>query len=771
MITDIYNKRWVRSLLILVALVYSMVLAIHFMMVILDRPYVGIYTVTQGEQVSVRSVAPYSWASSAGIKPGDMILGVDGKSPAENRMITHFSMVGQAKSLQLAKGDSVFFLTIDNRVSKGALFFYLMIPLAFFTTCFVAVLFLYLRKESGPVVRSLSAFLVAISPVLLEMAANARHDSWSLRLTSVAIVFSMIFLVHFLRAYFSVCGFLLVSNWMLGCLYLCGTFIVINSCLLTSREVSAYYLQELVFSVFIFGLLCIQLTRLYYQIRTSEYSRIIHLLIAGAWIAMFPFIAFYAVPNMFIRTSLVPVEWTTPWLIMLPITLCYIVLSSTLIDMSFYIGRLGYYCAISFVGTLLILFGFLVLVERDINQNPVEVTQLGVACFIISVMILYFKDYMDDRLMDYLHPKQKVRQEALKRFLQESTTEYTLRHVDMMLRRTVLTELPMKAAGLLLVNQNGDAHAISSSFQEAGPVPVSEDKEGRIRKTCNGFTVWIKKDKNRNVLFTCRWMNPGRTLNLDEHIWFETLVSYARVIVDNLYKIEGLMQEFQNMEDDRDRIPKAMNRWLFSISEQERAHLSRDMHDTNIQDQLAIAREIDAAVRTIGHPETAKRLRFIRERILDNANEMRRTIREWYPAEIFHGRLEQALDALFRRVNLSADFRLETHVAHAPSDLAKETGLCVFRAAQELLSNAIKHARATQVQLTLTYDGSQCNLLYKDNGVGLHESAIDSLFSTTGLSGLVSRVEGMNGSISFGGPDEGQTVHGLSVFIQLPLSL
>ncbi|WP_143128472.1 ATP-binding protein [Sporolactobacillus nakayamae] len=764
------RNRWARSIIFWIALVYSLTLAIHFMTVILDRPYVGIYTVNDGKQVKVSSVAPYSWAETAGVRPGDVLISIDGKLSADNRNIANFNMVGQAKHLSLARGSNVFFLSINNDASQWALLFYLIIPLAFFLTCFVAVLFLYVRKESSPVVHVLIALLITVSPVLFEMSANARHDSWSLRLTSVAIVFTLVFLIHFLRAYFSACGFFLVSNWLLGCLYLCGSLIVLNSCLFTSREVNAYYLQELVFSVFIFVLLCIQLIRLYYRIRASEYGRIIHLLMAGFFVALFPFIALYAVPNMFIGTSLVPVEWTTPWMTMLPITLCYIVLSSALIDMSFYIGRLGYYCALSFSITLLILFGFLGLVQGHVPESPTDIARIGSLCFIIGLIVLYTKEYADYRLRAYLHPKRSSGQDTLNRFLQKSKTEYTLRHVDLMLRRAVLSELPIQETALFLAGQDGRMREVNSrSSGTLENIAVIVDGEINLKKSDLGFSAVLKEGKEEKVVFVGRWMKPGRNLNLDESMWLETLCNYARVIVDNLYKMEGLMQEFHNLENDRKKIPPTMNRWLFSISEQERAHLSRDMHYTNIQDQLAIAREMDAAARKVTDPESAQQLSYIRERILDNAEGMRKMIREWYPADIFRGKLESSLNALVQRVNLSANFLLETCYSGVPQGLSQECALCIYRSFQELLSNAIKHSNAAHVQLTLIFESGHCLLSYYDDGRGLGEHSIDPFFSTTGLPGLISRIEGLGGKILFSAEKADRTAGGFSAQIKLPI--
>lgn len=766
------GKRWIHWGFLLVVVGYSLTLTIHFMLVILNQPYVGVYTLKDGNKVTVSQVAPYSWGESARIQPGDTMLSIDGQPAFENRNVRIFNMVGLAHKLTLDRDGTVRSLVVDNNSSQWALLFYLVLPLGFFVTCFVEVLFLYLRKERKSVVHVLIALLVTLSPLLFEIAANARHDSWSLRLTSFSILFTLVFLVHFLRDYFLPCGFRLISDWMLGCLYLCASMIFINSCFFVSREVNAYYQQELVFSVFVFSLLCVQLARLYTQIKASEYGRVIHLLIVGFMLSTLPFIALYAAPNMIIGTSLVPVEWTTPFIIILPITLCSMILSSAFIDMSFYIGQFGYYCALSFIITLMMMLTFLGVTQRHFTERPEAVVRFGLVCFVTALLILYVKEYSDYRLRDMLHPHRVSRQSALNRFLQTSKSEYTLRHVALMLRRAVQSELPVEDAGIVIIKADGQIRPVNAPIHpDLLRFARAADAELEVRRVARkGFRAVLRARGAEQVIFVGKWVKPGRALNLDERIWLETLINYARVVVDNLYKTEGLMRAFKHLEDDRAKIPHSMNRWLFSISENERAHLSRDIHDTNIQDQLAIAREMDAAMKTIDDPETRTRIDTIRDRILDNADMMRKLIREMYPADIFHGELSKALDALFRRVNLSADFYLETAISRTPHNLSKQNALCLFRAVQELLGNAMKHAHCTRVWLGLAFDDARGVLSYRDNGIGFDPKTLDPYFSTMGLTGIISRVQGLGGTVEFGAQELGSASGGFALCIKLPIT-
>lgn len=770
----VWIARHLKKSLYIIGLITTIVLAGHFTISVLDSPYIGVYVSKAGQEYRVTGVAPYSWGQSADVRAGDLILRVDGRTPSSFKSITEYGLIGPARQIDLLRGSDSLSKSVDNYISKSAMFFFLVIPASFFLICFSSACFLYMRKERNQAVSILIALLIVAAPLLLEMSGNARHDSWSLKWTSFALVFTLILLAHFLNAYFSSYGFSLLSKWMLGSLYLCGVFIVGHSAFIVDRQFSAYYPQELIFAVFVFALLCFQLARLYACIRKTEYRRLIQILMAGFFLAVFPFVALYALPNMFIGTSLVPVEWTTPFVVFLPLTLCSLVLSGVFIDMSFEIGRLGYYSLLSFCMTFIILSGFLILMQEELAGNPGDVLSLGSLIFCAGLLGLYARGYLDYGQRRHLRVQKQRQQESLNRFLQWSKTEYTLHHVELMLRETVMSRLPVGKAAVVRINDDGQIFTLDGKISRMALSlgglykAVNQSQTSDIYKNSSGFAVVLRRNRNEKIVLACNWKKPARLLNLDERMWLETLLNYAKVVIDNLYKTEGLLRQFRNMETDRSRISAEMNRFLFSISEKERQHLSRDLHDTNVQDQLAIAREIDAEIGQVDDPLVKRQLSYARERILDHAEDLRKIIRDWYPDPALKEGLGRALQEFFSRINLSADFRLETHIDPVPPDLGWDRILCVYRVVQELLHNAIRHARAGHVFLFIRFSGSGFSVDYRDDGIGMDTATVAPSFSTMGLPGLISRVEGLGGRVRLTPAYESTGRSGLSVRLLVP---
>jgi signal transduction histidine kinase len=82
--------------------------------------------------------------------------------------------------------------------------------------------------------------------------------------------------------------------------------------------------------------------------------------------------------------------------------------------------------------------------------------------------------------------------------------------------------------------------------------------------------------------------------------------------------------------------------------------------------------------------------------------------------------LEPALRGLTRDMSLAYDLNINFFVDGQSLPLPPEIELCLFRVAQESLSNVVKHSRASSAQVNLSYTGSNkiVRLAVTDNGGG-----------------------------------------------------
>ncbi len=87
----------------------------------------------------------------------------------------------------------------------------------------------------------------------------------------------------------------------------------------------------------------------------------------------------------------------------------------------------------------------------------------------------------------------------------------------------------------------------------------------------------------------------------------------------------------------------------------------------------------------------------------------------------------------------------------------------MYRIFQEGLNNIVKHAKASHVNVTLTYSYPKVIFIVKDNGVGFDQT---NLTDGIGLLGMRERVVSVNGTIAIvSGMEKGTTIR-----VELPVS-
>ena len=74
--------------------------------------------------------------------------------------------------------------------------------------------------------------------------------------------------------------------------------------------------------------------------------------------------------------------------------------------------------------------------------------------------------------------------------------------------------------------------------------------------------------------------------------------------------------------------------------------------------------------------------------------------------------------------------------------------VAIFRIAQELVNNAIKHSKARQINVQVIHENERINLVVQDDGIGFNPEKLTAE-NTSGISNIRSRVESLNGKLEF----------------------
>jgi signal transduction histidine kinase len=183
----------------------------------------------------------------------------------------------------------------------------------------------------------------------------------------------------------------------------------------------------------------------------------------------------------------------------------------------------------------------------------------------------------------------------------------------------------------------------------------------------------------------------------------------------------------------------ASRRRIVAASDEARRRIERDLHDGTQQRLVSLG--LAARIAEAGVPADRADLRAELSRITaglaDATAELQEFSRGIHPAILSERGLGPALRTLARRslVPVDLDITLDERCPE-PVEIA------AYYVASEALANAMKHARASLVEISLAAGGGSLLLSIRDDGVGGADPARGS-----GLAGLTDRVEALGGSI------------------------
>ncbi len=197
----------------------------------------------------------------------------------------------------------------------------------------------------------------------------------------------------------------------------------------------------------------------------------------------------------------------------------------------------------------------------------------------------------------------------------------------------------------------------------------------------------------------------------------------------------------------------------------ERNRLARDVHDslghylTVLNVQLEIVTKFMDADPAVAHTAA----RRAKEIAAEGLAEVRRSVAALRPSPLDGYPLPEAIRRLAddtRQGGLAVSFEQTGLVRSLPA----ESETVLYRAAQESLTNVLKHAHARGVALVLAYESEAACLQVRDDGIGrIPQSSPDSI----GLSGLRDRVAALHGAVRA----ENHPAGGFEVEVRLPYGI
>jgi signal transduction histidine kinase len=200
--------------------------------------------------------------------------------------------------------------------------------------------------------------------------------------------------------------------------------------------------------------------------------------------------------------------------------------------------------------------------------------------------------------------------------------------------------------------------------------------------------------------------------------------------------------------------------------QEERRRISRELHDRVLQLLTTIQLRSELCLNElISKPEQLEReLKTIAEAAHKAATEIRSLLLEKQVVHLAAGSLERRLKDEMEIFRARTGLKLEFECAIDAHDLPYEVEQELYFALREGIINAIRHSRASELNLSLTQNQTTCCVDLRDNGVGFDKSSVVG-GGGFGLKGMRERIEKVGGHLAI----ETAPGKGTCISIEVPL--
>lgn len=305
---------------------------------------------------------------------------------------------------------------------------------------------------------------------------------------------------------------------------------------------------------------------------------------------------------------------------------------------------------------------------------------------------------------------------------------------------------------------------IYQEIRETGrPVIVADaqaDPRFEAWDTGNNIHGWMGVPlKVRSEVIGCLTLNSHQTggYSRTEANLAQAFANQATVAIQNA-------RLFKEVRLGRERL-KSLSQRQVEIQETERRHIARELHDEAGQSLSSLMVGLRLLEREVDDPQaTIEGILKLKQMTNDVSENLHRLAINLRPASLDHlglvAALRQHIEEFSRQNGLTTQFEA-VGLTDERMPPAVETNL--YRIVQEAMTNVIRHANATRIDVLLERRGDHVVAIIEDNGVGFDAETAGQT-SRLGLLGMRERAEMLKGNLMI----ESAAGAGTTIYVEVP---
>ena len=247
-----------------------------------------------------------------------------------------------------------------------------------------------------------------------------------------------------------------------------------------------------------------------------------------------------------------------------------------------------------------------------------------------------------------------------------------------------------------------------------------------------------------------------------------SIIAYAYLQRKKAFRLIQEQQDKLHRQEVDELIQNSELRYLsagLEGREAEREQIARELHDHLGSSIVTLGWQYDAILEnTAQNSDNYAQLLTLNNSLKQLYHDVRQLAHQLGSGVLERVGLIPILDELCRTIE--AGGRMEVGFSHYGMEgrLGFEYEINILRILQELISNVLKYARATQLMLQINRIDDALNIMVEDNGIGFDQKEA-LLHSGAGLKNIEARLRRLGGTIQF----ENRPHGGTTVIINIPI--
>ena len=207
----------------------------------------------------------------------------------------------------------------------------------------------------------------------------------------------------------------------------------------------------------------------------------------------------------------------------------------------------------------------------------------------------------------------------------------------------------------------------------------------------------------------------GLTMGLPAQLFAVLIIA---IIKSNRSKRLELTANLETRIQHRKKELKEITEYMIARSEAERSRMSETLCTIVAQQQTGLFYHSEALMNSLvnsGAPQADAATKLV-QIARQNVEQVKNIARRLSPQKITEAGIEQALHEMCAYFTETADTDFTIIISDHLGEMSEETSLNIYRIAHEAVTNALRHAKATHIDLALRLSEKNCTLEIINNG-------------------------------------------------------